>query len=117
MRACEGCRRRKIKCDAATTNTWPCSACTRLRLQCVPPTTIDQDFSGADQLVDAQDVSSYRFINSSDPTTVQGHKQPLDYEIKTSYNQFQHSHQAYQAHLALLRERLNSFLSDPISFI
>lgn len=38
MRACEGCRRRKIKCDAATTNTWPCSACVRLKLTCVPPT-------------------------------------------------------------------------------
>lgn len=37
MRACEGCRRRKIKCDAATTNAWPCSACTRLKLHCVPP--------------------------------------------------------------------------------
>lgn len=37
MRACEGCRRRKIKCDAATTNTWPCSACMRLKLQCIPP--------------------------------------------------------------------------------
>jgi hypothetical protein len=38
MRACEGCRRRKIKCDAATTNTWPCAACTRLKLTCIPPT-------------------------------------------------------------------------------
>lgn len=38
MRACEGCRRRKIKCDAATTNAWPCAACTRLKLNCVPPT-------------------------------------------------------------------------------
>ena len=38
MRACNGCRKRKIKCDAATTNTWPCSACTRLKLVCVPPT-------------------------------------------------------------------------------
>ena len=37
MRACEGCRRRKIKCDAATTNTWPCSSCVRLKLHCVPP--------------------------------------------------------------------------------
>ncbi|KAI9047644.1 hypothetical protein LZ554_008355 [Drepanopeziza brunnea f. sp. 'monogermtubi'] len=45
MRACEGCRRRKIKCDAATTNTWPCSACIRLKLHCVPPTVnYDQDF-------------------------------------------------------------------------
>ncbi|KAJ9668940.1 hypothetical protein H2201_000766 [Coniosporium apollinis] len=38
MRACEGCRRRKIKCDAATTNSWPCAACIRLKLNCVPPT-------------------------------------------------------------------------------
>jgi hypothetical protein len=38
MRACEGCRRRKIKCDAATTNSWPCAACTRLKLNCIPPT-------------------------------------------------------------------------------
>ncbi|KAH8813191.1 hypothetical protein F5884DRAFT_671551 [Xylogone sp. PMI_703] len=46
MRACEGCRRRKIKCDAATTNTWPCSACIRLKLHCVPPTvTYDRDFA------------------------------------------------------------------------
>ena len=37
MRACEGCRRRKIKCDAATTNTWPCGACIRLKLHCVRP--------------------------------------------------------------------------------
>lgn len=41
MRACEGCRRRKIKCDAATTNTWPCSACVRLKLQCVRPNGFD----------------------------------------------------------------------------
>lgn len=46
MRACEGCRRRKIKCDAATTNTWPCSACIRLKLHCVPPTiNYDRDLS------------------------------------------------------------------------
>lgn len=37
MRACEGCRKRKIKCDAATSNTWPCAPCTRLKLHCVPP--------------------------------------------------------------------------------
>ena len=38
MRACEGCRRRKIRCDAATTNAWPCAACVRLKLNCIPPT-------------------------------------------------------------------------------
>jgi hypothetical protein len=49
MRACEGCRRRKIKCDAATTNTWPCSACIRLKLHCVPPTvTYDANGQGFD---------------------------------------------------------------------
>lgn len=42
MRACEGCRRRKIKCDAATTNTWPCSACVRLKLHCVRPNGFDE---------------------------------------------------------------------------
>ncbi|KAK3382841.1 hypothetical protein B0T24DRAFT_24850 [Lasiosphaeria ovina] len=41
MRACEGCRRRKIKCDAATTNTWPCTACIRLKLHCVRPNGYD----------------------------------------------------------------------------
>ncbi|KAH8596590.1 hypothetical protein B0O99DRAFT_509596 [Bisporella sp. PMI_857] len=50
MRACEGCRRRKIKCDAATTNTWPCSACIRLKLNCVPPTVnYDQPYQGDPQ--------------------------------------------------------------------
>lgn len=48
MRACEGCRRRKIKCDAATTNAWPCAACIRLKLNCVPPTVnYDKDFDGS----------------------------------------------------------------------
>ncbi|KAK4241570.1 hypothetical protein C8A03DRAFT_12179 [Achaetomium macrosporum] len=47
MRACEGCRRRKIKCDAATTNTWPCSACIRLKLHCVRP----NGFDGSDSQV------------------------------------------------------------------
>lgn len=50
MRACEGCRRRKIKCDSATTNTWPCSACIRLKLHCVPPTVnYDRDFASNPQ--------------------------------------------------------------------
>ncbi|KAL4889151.1 C6 finger domain protein [Aspergillus ambiguus] len=51
MRACNGCRKRKIKCDAATTNTWPCSACTRLKLVCVPPSIgQDGDFNTNQQL-------------------------------------------------------------------
>lgn len=43
MRACDGCRKRKIRCDGALQNgPWPCGACTRLKLKCVPP-TLDQD--------------------------------------------------------------------------
>ncbi|ODH51160.1 hypothetical protein GX48_02775 [Paracoccidioides brasiliensis] len=54
MRACNGCRKRKIKCDAATTNTWPCSACTRLKLVCIPPTIgQDGDFSSHGQMPEA----------------------------------------------------------------
>ncbi len=51
MRACEGCRRRKIKCDAATTNTWPCAACIRLKLHCVRPNGFD---SADSQVYDPQ---------------------------------------------------------------
>ncbi|KAG0651542.1 Nitrogen assimilation transcription factor nit-4 [Hyphodiscus hymeniophilus] len=55
MRACEGCRRRKIKCDAATTNTWPCSACIRLKLHCVPPTVnYDRDFPSGPQVFEPE---------------------------------------------------------------
>ncbi|PYH99553.1 C6 finger domain protein [Aspergillus ellipticus CBS 707.79] len=58
MRACNGCRKRKIKCDAATSNTWPCSACTRLKLVCVPPTIgHDGDYSTNDS-VDANPTGS-----------------------------------------------------------
>lgn len=43
MRACDGCRKRKIRCDGAVQNgPWPCGACIRLKLKCIPP-TLDQD--------------------------------------------------------------------------
>ncbi|KAK5172302.1 uncharacterized protein LTR77_003940 [Saxophila tyrrhenica] len=43
MRACDGCRKRKIRCDGALQNgPWPCGACTRLKLKCIPP-TLDND--------------------------------------------------------------------------
>lgn len=67
MRACEGCRRRKIKCDAATTNTWPCSACIRLKLHCVRPNgqydgspTEQYEPSGSGYETAAQVQDSYR---------------------------------------------------------
>ncbi|KAF6233432.1 hypothetical protein HO173_008364 [Letharia columbiana] len=51
MRACEGCRRRKIKCDAVTTNQWPCASCVRLRANCMPPTiSHDRTHGGGSQL-------------------------------------------------------------------
>lgn len=64
MRACEGCRRRKIKCDAATTNTWPCASCVRLKLQCVPPTVnYDRTHLGSGNLSGLERVLD--FDNSS----------------------------------------------------
>lgn len=67
MRACNGCRKRKIKCDAATTNTWPCSACTRLKLVCVPPTIgQDSDFS-VESNVEAGPAGSLSAHDTSEP--------------------------------------------------
>jgi len=67
MRACEGCRRRKIRCDAATTNSWPCAACTRLKLHCVPPVggnegehAFQGSFTDSDELVDYQDSTQFQ---------------------------------------------------------
>lgn len=66
MRACNGCRRRKIKCDAATTNTWPCSACTRLKLVCVPPTIgQDGDFNSESQDTERSDVGSTSVVTEA----------------------------------------------------
>lgn len=112
MRACEGCRRRKIKCDAATTNTWPCSACSRLKLQCVPPTMIDQDFSRTDHVIDSQDASSYHFVNSGEVSDVQMPKQPLDYGGKTSYDHFQGGRQVYQPPIAPYPANATFYSSD-----
>jgi hypothetical protein len=66
MRACEGCRRRKIKCDAATTNTWPCSACTRLKLHCIPPMLqYDRDYTSSAAPVVLDHDHAAEFDNSS----------------------------------------------------
>ena len=61
MRACEGCRRRKIKCDAATTNSWPCAACIRLKLNCVPPTvSYDKDYNPGSQTFELEKPEQYQ---------------------------------------------------------
>ncbi|KAH8701151.1 putative C6 finger domain protein [Talaromyces proteolyticus] len=71
MRACHGCRKRKIKCDAATTNTWPCSACVRLKLVCVPP-TINQEGDQAGSGLDSEaEFGAYPIPSSSQPELLQ----------------------------------------------
>lgn len=76
MRACEGCRRRKIKCDAATTNAWPCAACVRLKLHCVPPTVnYDRTHSAPGHVSGLESVLD--FDNSS-------HSGDEDYRHQTS---------------------------------
>jgi hypothetical protein len=83
MRACEGCRRRKIKCDAATTNTWPCSACIRLKLHCVPPTVnYDRDYPNDSQVFEQQERGEYESGGSADD----------DYHQQVSMQQQQQQH-------------------------
>jgi hypothetical protein len=75
MRACEGCRRRKIRCDSATTNTWPCAACTRLKLHCVPPSVSyekDSMDSGTSSF-ELHKSNSYPDLSQSDETEFQHH--------------------------------------------
>lgn len=78
MRACEGCRRRKIKCDAATTNTWPCAACKRLKLTCVPPV------GGADGELSLLDTTDDQFVPQSSTTPVQQYP-PDQYQYLQTY--------------------------------
>jgi hypothetical protein len=73
---------------------------------------IDQDFSGADHVVDPQDASSYHFVNSSDINTIQDQKQPLEYANKVSYSQFQDSRQVYQPSLAPYSADAQTYAAD-----
>lgn len=75
MRACEGCRRRKIKCDAATTNAWPCAACIRLKLNCVPPTvSYDKDFNGSQTF--ELEPKPLEYASPDSPTQNEYHRHP-----------------------------------------
>jgi Fungal Zn(2)-Cys(6) binuclear cluster domain len=77
MRACEGCRRRKIKCDAASTNTWPCSACTRLKLHCIPPTGgNDRDYAGTGSLTKSEEPVEYSISHTHCVNAVQSQSHP-----------------------------------------
>jgi hypothetical protein len=85
MRACEGCRRRKIKCDAATTNSWPCAACTRLKLNCVPPTVSYEKDSNT------PGVHTFELQTTDDyPTIPVGNIS--DYQRQPTISQPQHGH-------------------------
>lgn len=96
MRACEGCRRRKIKCDAATTNAWPCAACIRLKLNCVPPTvSYDKDFNGSQ--------------------TFELEPKPLDYASSD-----EPSHQEYSSHAPMahgMHQQMAPSIPTPVSSI
>ncbi|KAF2874933.1 hypothetical protein BDV95DRAFT_487038 [Massariosphaeria phaeospora] len=77
MRACEGCRRRKIKCDAATTNAWPCAACIRLKLNCVPPTvSYDKDYSTGTQTFELEETPASDIQQDYQHSGVMPHNYP-----------------------------------------
>ncbi|KAG9232427.1 hypothetical protein BJ875DRAFT_514523 [Amylocarpus encephaloides] len=109
MRACEGCRRRKIKCDAATTNTWPCSACIRLKLHCVPPTVnYDRDFPSTGQSFEptGEQRVAYDSGGSGDD----------DYHQQVSMQQHQphHHYNAPQKHIPPIYTQQPAPYSDPV---
>jgi len=120
MRACEGCRRRKIKCDAATTNTWPCSACIRLKLHCVRPNgqfdgTEDEYESGRDEYANSQLEEAFRqaqvplqaqMLNTAPKSAPTLYGAPTGYsETPNVYQQMQYSEsratQSQQSHHGL----------------
>ena len=70
MRACAACRRRKIKCDAATTNTWPCGPCVKQQLECVPPSS---DKEGQNDAPDDQRSTNFHSYHQSTSTPDSAH--------------------------------------------
>lgn len=109
MRACNGCRKRKIKCDAATTNTWPCSACTRLKIVCVPPASLQEGDSSSMALESeatqvglsgssTPDTPHYTLANRAFRDNIQataGHTMPCSHgmDLFQNYSQAPHSQQ------------------------
>lgn len=94
MRACEGCRRRKIKCDAATTNAWPCAACVRLKLHCVPPTVnYDRTHAGSSNISGLERVLDFDNSSGSGDEEYSHHTSaPQVFELDSQNGQLQ-SHQ------------------------
>lgn len=98
MRACEGCRRRKIKCDAVTTNQWPCASCTRLNSLCMPPTVSnDRTHASGGQLLGLERVLDFDQSDGSG-------EDEYNYDVDTSQlfelqNASTHTQAAYSAGL------------------
>ncbi len=101
MRACEGCRRRKIKCDAATTNSWPCGACVRLKQNCIPPTlSYDRDHIGNTKITGFEKVLDFDTSSSGDEDYSHRQSVPHSFEIDSSNGQLQSHHGPYNDVLA-----------------
>ena len=109
MRACEGCRRRKIKCDSATTNTWPCAACVRLKLHCVPPAGGLEGDVG-----DLAPSGSLEELRSQSFSTASGAQQVQSYATGASAFQLnQNDTYAYEAYPYQVTDKsYNNFYTD-----
>ena len=109
MRACEGCRRRKIKCDAATTNQWPCAACVRLKLHCVPPTVnYDRTHAGGGHLSGLERVLDFDTGSGGDDDFHNPTNGPQFYDIPNPDDHLQGRQGSFS-------ENLGAFQTPPYS--
>lgn len=77
MRACDGCRKRKIRCDGALQNgPWPCGACVRLKLKCIPPTLDPDDEQQASSSMPAQGQYTFQTTTPCKYADAEGLAQP-----------------------------------------
>jgi hypothetical protein len=75
---------------------------------------IDQDLSGAEPIIDPQDVSSYHFVNAGDPNALHNLKQPLDYRNKTPYGEYQNGRTVYQPPSAAISATTQVYSPDAV---
>ena len=85
MRACAACRRRKIKCDAATTNTWPCAPCVKQQLECVPPSSDKDGVDGAPEEPAPTGFHAYHSSITSNPNAQTTSVYPQQARVPSSY--------------------------------
>ena len=80
MRACEGCRKRKIKCDGATTSNWPCGSCTRLKQKCNPPVVnLDRAVAGGSHITGLERVLNFDEDSGSGDDDEYGYSDGVDF--------------------------------------